>query len=240
MNSSLKDRFDERGYVRIDDALAPEGIAGLRRRMDGALAAAGPHPVVKLGDDAEAASLLAGPPLRAAFDALLGPGGWIPPDVLEDVRIKRPAQDRPDWWHVDVFERGPQTQDEDLMSWRAGPGCGGVGLLVLLLLSEVGPADGATALRVGSHGAVAKRLDSAGDEGLSLGELLDLGIDAETAHLPVELTTGPAGTAFLCHPLLVHTALAHTGERPSYWALPPIRRAPSSQAVRTLGSSACS
>jgi hypothetical protein len=181
---------------------------------------------VKLGDDAEGALLIATPPLRAAFDALLGPGRWAEPEVLEDLRVKFPGRPQPCWWHIDVFERGPQTVDEDLFSWRASSRCGGVGLLVVLLLSDAGPADSVTALRAGSHRAVARRLEAAGADGLSLGDLLALGIDEETAGAPVVMTTGDAGTAFLCHPMLVHAAMAHTGDAPSYWALPAIRRLP--------------
>jgi hypothetical protein len=225
MTTSLKDAFDTQGYVRIDGAVAPDRIGDLRRRMDEALAGREVRPTVKLGDDAEAAPLIVTAPLRAAFDALLGPGRWFEPAVLEDLRVKFPSAPGPHWWHIDVFERGPETNDEDALTWRAGPRCGGVGLLVLLLLSDVGPADGATAMRAGSHRAVARRLETAGDGGLSLGELLGLGIDAETADAPVELAAGPAGTAFLCHPMLVHAALSHTGASPSYWALPTIRRA---------------
>ena len=225
MAPSLKDTFDAQGYVRIDGAIEPDRLTDLRRRMDEALAGCEAGPTVKLGDDAEAAPLIVTAPLRAAFDALLGPGRWREPEGLEDLRVKLPSSPGPYWWHIDVFERGLETQDEDALSWRASPRCGGVGLLALLLLSDVGPADGATAMRVGSHRAVARRLGAAGDGGLSLGELLDLGIDAETADAPVHLAAGPAGTAFLCHPMLVHAALSHTGEGPSYWALQAIRLA---------------
>jgi hypothetical protein len=223
MAASLKDQFDIHGYVRVDGAVAPDLVGPLRRRMAETASEREARSTVKLGDDAEAASLLTTAPLRAAFDALLGPGGWVEPPVLEDLRVKFPAARQRTWWHVDVFERGPQTTDDDLLSWRASSRSGGVGLLVLLLLSDVGETDAATALRSGSHRAVAKHLDAAGDDGLSLGALLELGIDEETADAPVVLTTGPAGTAFLCHPMLVHAALSHTGAAPSYWALPPIR-----------------
>jgi hypothetical protein len=227
MAAALKEEFDRCGYVRIDGAVDARLAAGLRDRMAEASRGRQAGPTVKLGDDAAGAPLIMSPPLRAAFDALLGSGRWVKPDVLEDLRVKFPGPPRPGWWHIDVFERGPLTVDEDLFSWRASPGCGGVGLLVLLLLSDVGPADCATALRAGSHRAVARRLKAAGAAGLSLGELLALGIDAGTADAPVSLTTGPAGTAFLCHPMLVHAAMPHTGDAPSYWALPVIRLAPS-------------
>jgi Phytanoyl-CoA dioxygenase (PhyH) len=223
MAKSLKDEFVTRGYVRIDAAVAPDLLTDLRRRMNVAMATHERQATVKLGDDVQAAPLIVTAPLRVAFDALLGSGGWTEPEALEDLRVKLPSSSRPNWWHIDVFERGPETRDQDASTWRASPRCGGVGLLVLLLLSDVGPTDGATAVRAGSHHAIAKRLAAAGDDGLSLGDLLNGGIDAETADSPVVLTTGRAGTAFLCHPMLVHAALSNTGASPSYWALPPIR-----------------
>jgi len=36
------------------------------------------------------------------------------------------------------------------------------------------------------------------------------------------LATGAAGTVYLCHPLLVHSAQAHTGSRPKFMAQPPL------------------
>jgi hypothetical protein len=227
MAAALKDEFDRCGYVRIDGAVDASLAAALRHRMAEASRKREAASTVKLGDDAEGAPLITAPPLRAAFDALLGPGRWLEPEVLEDLRVKFPGPPRPGWWHIDVFERGPRTVDGDLSSWRASARCGGVGLLVVLLLSDVGPADSATALRAGSHRAVARRLDAAGADGLSLGELLEGGIDAETASAPVVFTTGAAGAAFLCHPMLVHAAMPHTGDAPSYWALPAIRLAQS-------------
>jgi hypothetical protein len=223
---SIKDEFESSGCVRVDAGIALNLLAGLRRRMDEALTGVERSATVKLGDDAQAAPLIATAPLCAAFDGLLGPDRWIRPAALEDLRVKFPARAQPASWHVDVFEQGPQTRDDDVLTWRASTRCGGVGLLVLLLLSDVGPDDAATAIRLGSHRAVAKHLSAAGAAGLSLDELLGLGIDAETESAPIILTTGAAGTAFLCHPLLVHTAQANTGAAPSYWALPPIRSQP--------------
>jgi hypothetical protein len=243
MAMSLKDEFDAKGYVRIDGALSPVQLADLRHRMDEALAGREIRSTMKLGDDREAADLVTTAPLRAAFNALLGSGSWLEPLVLEDLRIKFPAPPEPLWWHIDVFEHGVQTSDEDVLSWRASPRCGGVGLLVLLLLSDVSRTDAATAMRVGSHRTVARYLDAAGEDGLSLGELLDSGIDVETADASIDLTIGSAGTAFLCHPMLVHAALPHTGASQSYWALPAIRLAENepqhAMATQRSGSLGC-
>lgn len=223
MPSPLQTAFATDGYVRIERAVPLDLADSLRRRMAEAALTHAPRPTIKLGDDPQAAALLTSAPLQAAFDALLGPGAWIAPTALEDLRVKNPAPPQPPWWHIDVFERGPQTTDEDLLSWRASPRCGGVGLLVLLLLSDVTDTDAPTALRAGSHHAVARHLAATGDDGLALGDLLARGIAADTADAAVALTTGPAGAAYLCHPMLVHAALANTGDGPSYWALPAVR-----------------
>jgi len=93
--------------------------------------------------------------------------------------------------------------------------------LMLFLFSDVGDDDGPTRLRVGSHLDIARRLAPAGEAGLSLRELVADGIPA-TARRPEALATGPAGTVFLCHPLLVHAGQAHRGARPRFLAQPPL------------------
>jgi hypothetical protein len=36
------------------------------------------------------------------------------------------------------------------------------------------------------------------------------------------LAVGPAGTAYLCHPFLVHSAQPHRGTKPRFLAQPPL------------------
>jgi hypothetical protein len=94
-------------------------------------------------------------------------------------------------------------------------------LLMLFLFSDVGPDDAPTRIRAGSHRDIARRLDPAGEAGLTLRELAANGFD-ETANRPEVLATGRAGTVYLCHPFLVHAAQPHKGTRPRFMAQPPL------------------
>lgn len=81
--------------------------------------------------------------------------------------------------------------------------------------------DAPTRIRVGSHIDVAKRLAPHGDEGLSLRELAKDGF-SETDRRETAFATGPAGTVYLCHPLLVHAAQPHRGRTVRFMAQPPL------------------
>ncbi len=121
-------------------------------------------------------------------------------------------------WHIDVsfgFEK------PDFMSWRANVSSKGRALLMLFLFSDVGEDDAPTRIRAGSHIEMARRLEPAGDAGLTLGELAANGF-AETASCREVLATGAAGTVYLCHPFLVHAAQPHRGTRPRFMAQPPL------------------
>jgi hypothetical protein len=105
----------------------------------------------------------------------------------------------------------------DFMDWRVNVRSDGRALLVLMLFSEVGQEDAPTRLRLGSHRSVARRLLPRGLGGMSLRELAEDGFE-ETAGCEEVLATGPAGTAWLCHPFLVHAAQPHRGRRPRLMA----------------------
>ena len=92
---------------------------------------------------------------------------------------------------------------------------------MLLLFSDVGEEDAPTRIRLGSHLQVARLLAPAGEDGISF---LELGRAAEcaTAGMAETTATGTAGTAFLCHPFLVHAAQPHRGLTPRFLAQPPL------------------
>jgi hypothetical protein len=46
-----------------------------------------------------------------------------------------------------------------------------------------------------------------------------------TAERPEALATGEAGTVYLCHPFLVHSAQPHRGTTPRFMAQPPLHLA---------------
>ena len=107
------------------------------------------------------------------------------------------------------------------MDWRANVHSKGRALLMLFLFSDVGADDAPTRIRVGSHIDIARQLAPAGEAGLTLRELASDGF-ARSAHRWEELATGPAGTVYLCHPFLVHSAQKHHGKEPRFMAQPPL------------------
>ncbi|MGV2496727.1 phytanoyl-CoA dioxygenase family protein [Pelagerythrobacter aerophilus] len=216
------------GFIRIDrafsQAMAEEARAILWRDTG-----CDPHdrstwtrPVVRLGHYAQPPFRDAanGPALHAAFDALVGPGRWLPPMALGTfpVRFPSPEDSGDDGWHVDVSfgEENP-----DFMEWRVNIHSKGRALLMLFLFSDVGPEDAPTRIRAGSHIDVARRLAPAGEVGLTLRELAADGF-AASADRPEVLATGEAGTVYLCHPFLVHAAQRHRGTEPRFMAQPPL------------------
>lgn len=192
--------------------------------------------MIRLGNYADAPFREAAntPALHAAFDQLVGAGRWQRPGALGTFPVRFPSDADPGdvGWHIDVsFE----TDNPDFMSWRANVRSKGRALLMLFLFSDVGEEDAPTRIRIGSHLAIARELAPAGEEGLTLGALAANGF-AETADLPEALATGTAGTVYLCHPFLVHSAQPHHGTRPRFMAQPPllpaVRWTPSAPTLR--------
>ncbi len=222
------DRFVRDGFLRLDNAfpreLADEGRAILWR--DTGCAPDDPatwtRPVVRLGhyDQPPFREAANTPVLHAAFDALVGDGRWRPCGGLGTFPVRFPSPDDPGdaGWHIDVSFG---TESPDFLRWRANIFSRGRALLMLFLFSDVGEDDAPTRIRVGSHRDIARQLAPAGEEGLTLGELAADGF-AGSAHRPVALATGPAGTVYLCHPFLAHAAQPHRGTTPRFMAQPPL------------------
>ena len=102
------------------------------------------------------------------------------------------------------------------MSWRINIHSKGRALLMLFLFSDVSDEDAPTRMRIGSHFDIARQLAPAGEQGLSLRELAANGFE-ESAGRSEALATGRAGTVYLCHPFLVHSAQPHRGRQPGSW-----------------------
>lgn len=227
LTSSDVRRFIDDGYIRVESVFS-EAIA--KRCRDELWADMGlspdepdkwSRPVIRLGYKytqpfQEAANT---PALHAAYDALVGKGRWIAPRGLGTFPIRFPSPEDPgdDGWHVDVSF----GDAADFMEWRANVKSSGRALLMLLLLSDVGPDDAPTRIRKGSHAVIARELMPYGEAGATLRQISAAGY-ASTAHCEVELATGPAGTVFLCHPFLVHAAQPHRGKQPRFMAQPPL------------------
>jgi hypothetical protein len=87
---------------------------------------------------------------------------------------------------------------------------------MLFLFSDVTENDAPTQIRVGSHLRVPRLLHPAGEEGLSFMKVSAAA--SEATHGMQETTaTGIAGTVYLCHPFLVHSAQPTEGKRRALW-----------------------
>lgn len=227
LSSAQIEQFVVDGFVRIEEAF-PRSLADACRqilwRATGCLEdqpSTWTRPVVRIGEIPhplfrEAANT---PRLHAAFDALVGPGRWLPRGSLGTFPIRFPSQEDPGdcGWHIDAsfgYEGEP-----DFMKWRANVASKGRALLMLFLFSDTELEDAPTRIRVGSHCTVARLLAPHGEQGLTLGELADTDL---AASAPEAVATGPAGTVYLCHPFLVHAAQRHRGRSPRFLAQPPL------------------
>lgn len=238
------ERFIVDGAVRLDHAFSAELAAQAREILWRDLPGLDPHdattwtrPVVRLGHYTQAPFVQAAntPALHAAFDQLIGPGRWRPCQAMGTFPVRFPSsEDAGDTgWHIDPgFNHG----EPDFMKWRSNVHAEGRPLLLLFLFSDVGERDAPTRLRLGSHRDIARRLAPAGAAGLTLAELAaqNFALDEPRRELPA---TGPAGTVYLCHPLLVHAAQAHRGREPRFLAQPTLPFAPGER-LRLAGGEA--
>jgi len=228
LNGTRIETFINQGFVRIDGAVSRSALKAAQEilwrdlSVDPDDAASWRQPMIRLGQYGqppfrEAAN---GPLLHSAFDQLVGPGRWLPLQALGTFVARFPSPEDPGdtGWHVDVSFG---WEDPDFMNWRANIFSKARALLVLFLFTDVGEDDAPTKLRAGSHIDIARQLAPAGEAGLTLGELAVDGF-AGSAHRPELLATGPAGTVYLCHPFLVHSAQPHHGTRPRIIAQPPL------------------
>jgi hypothetical protein len=224
-------QFIKEGFVRIEQAfpreLADEGRAILWK--DTGCNPDDPttwtRPVVRLGEYdqrpfREAANT---PVLRDAFDELVGKGRWVRRGGLGTFPVRFPSSDDPGdtGWHVDASFSGKRSDPSNYLSWHINVHSRGRALLMLFLFSDVGDADAPTRIRVGSHLDVARLLEPAGEDGMSV---LDLAAASEraTTERREALATGAAGTVYLCHPFLLHAGQPHRGVVPRFMAQPPL------------------
>lgn len=221
------EKFIEDGYLCIENAF-PRSIAEEVRKIlwtqTGCSAtdrATWIKPVIRLGMYSERPFLQAcnSSILHEAFDALVGKNRWQPIESMGTFPIRFPsdAQLEDDGWHIDMSFG---TENPDFMGWRANFRSKGRALLLLFLFSDVGVNDAPTKIRVGSHLDIARILKSAGEAGMTLGQLVTE-FD-KTAHCKEAYAIGAAGTVYLCHPFLVHAAQKHRGNEPKFMAQPPL------------------
>lgn len=224
---ALEQRFLDDGFVHLEHAFTRELADQCRDvlwRDSGCArddASTWTRPVVRLGDYAQAPFRDAAntPALHAAFDALVGPDRWAPRTSLGTFPIRFPSDQDPGdaGWHADA---GFYGEDGSL---RLNLSSKGRALLMLFLFSDVGDDDAPTRIKVGSHLAVPRLLEPAGEAGLTYVELAQR-FDPDLDY-PIALATGEAGDVYLCHPFLVHAAQRHRGVRPKFMAQPPLQPA---------------
>ncbi|MFG1709278.1 phytanoyl-CoA dioxygenase [Nonomuraea sp. M3C6] len=150
--------------------------------------------------------------LRAALDAVAGAGGWVPRGSLGNIPVRfprvPPADDR--GWHIDASTARPDG--------TFGASGRPQALLLLVLLSDVGPDDAPTRVRAGSQRDVAPLLDERVLDVMRLGPLFD----GAGRDRPVALATGVPGDAYVVHPFTVHAAQEHRGGEPRFMAQMPV------------------
>jgi hypothetical protein len=229
LNAEQLSQFATAGYIRIDNAFPRELAEQARAILWHDLKRMQPHdpstwtqPVVRLGMYSQAPFVQAAntPVLHGAFDQLVGAGNWLPCMSMGTFPVRFPSGDDPGdiGWHIDVSFG---TEAPDFMDWRANVFSKGRALLMLFLFSDVGEDDAPTRIRIGSHHDMARLLAPAGEEGLTLREMVASDFGGSGSR-PEALATGPAGTVYLCHPFLVHSAQPHRGVNPRFMAQPPL------------------
>jgi hypothetical protein len=228
-------RFVEDGFVRIDGAfpreIADTGLSALWRATgcDPHDPATWTRPVIRVGpvDDERGTQPLSfreaanTPALYDAFDKLVGTGRWARRPNVGSFVVRFPSQTDPGdlGWHVDLSYPGETGDPEgrDYSAWRVNITSRDRALLMLFLFSDVSEDDAPTRIRVGSHFDMARLLAPAGETGMAHLQLADVGAERE-----VVLATGEAGTVYLCHPFLIHSAQKHRGATPRFISQPPL------------------
>ncbi|CAN5125901.1 phytanoyl-CoA dioxygenase family protein [soil metagenome] len=208
------------GYVKIEQA-APRDVAEQARALLWQQLGLSPEdpdgwsaPVLWTADLTGAGpfgEIVRSAKLVAALDHICGADGWMPRGSLGNivVRFPRPPVIDDRGWHIDA-----NTMLADgswMVSGRPQT------MLLLTLLSQVGPDDAPTRIRVGSHHDVAT----------VLGEPLDPMVAGPvvaqvSAGRPVVHATGAPGDMYLVHPFTVHAADEHRGVTPRFMAQAPI------------------
>jgi hypothetical protein len=156
--------------------------------------------------------------LTEAVGNLLDGEDWQPRDDLGLFVVRFPSLEDPGdtGWHIDGSFDGPDTTGST--TWCVNSRSRGRGLLLLALLTDIGPDDAPTRMFVGSHRLMPELLAPFGADGV-------MGLDAPlpAPHGEIALATGAAGDVYLCHPFLVHAASwPHRGTGPRILAQPAI------------------
>ncbi|MBB2909169.1 hypothetical protein FHS43_000415 [Streptosporangium becharense] len=215
------DRFVADGFVKLEAAVPREtgdAARALLWRQIG-LSPQDPagwkEPVVWAADltgEGPLGEIMRSRRLAGALDEICGSGGWAPRGALGMVPVRfprlPPADDR--GWHIDA--NAAQPDGSYLCSGRPET------MLLLVLLSDVGPDDAPTRIRVGSHRDAAAVLTGRALDPFEAGPL----VDAASSHRPLAYATGRPGDMYLVHPFTVHAADEHRGTEPRFMSQGPV------------------
>lgn len=229
LSPSEIEQFVTDGFVKLEDAFSSETAAACREILwrDLGLSPDRPEdwnePVMRLGMYGQPPfrAALGSPRLHGAIDQLAGAGRWFAPDALGSMVVRFPVgKPWDDGWHLDAsFPPPDDPTSHNYFKWRVNYRSRMRSMLLLFLLSDCGPDDAPTRVRVGSHLPMARQLLAHGEAGISLEDLAQEGF-ASSDHCDVALATGDAGTVWVLHPLMVHAAQAHHGRKPRFLAQP--------------------
>ncbi|AKS35750.1 hypothetical protein [Mycolicibacterium goodii] len=231
------EEFMRDGFVKLEQAVDVEVADAAREllweRMG--ISPDGPwtEPVVWTNDytgGGPFSALTTSPVLIDALDQLCGPDGWVRRFGLGNIPVRFPVRPAADdrGWHIDA--NTPLTPDSWAVTGRPHT------MLLLTLLSEVGPDDAPTRIRVGSHRDVAAALGPGSAGSVASGDLINSVasgdpidffasgalVDRASAGRPVQFATGRPGDMYLVHPFTAHAADEHRGTRPRFMAQTPI------------------
>ncbi|MBU8830433.1 phytanoyl-CoA dioxygenase family protein [Mycolicibacterium goodii] len=216
----LIEEFMRDGFVKLEHTVDIEVADAARDLLWERLGLSpdGPwtEPVVWTGDftgTGPFSQLTRSPVLTDALDRLCGRDGWVRRFALGNIPVRFPVRPGADdrGWHIDA--NTPVTADSWAVTGRPHT------MLLLTLLSEVGPDDAPTRIRVGSHRDVAGVLGPDDPVDFVASGAL---VDRASAGRPVARATGRPGDMYLVHPFTVHAADEHRGTRPRFMAQTPI------------------
>ena len=222
------EQFILNGFVRMDNVFSTETAAAALDilwndlpcdRLD---PATWTEPVIRLGMYTQQPFVesVNTPVLHASFNQLVGIKRWIPCRSVGTFPVRFPSDKLPNDTGKHVDASFPGDDPADYFKWRINVKSKGRALLMLVLYSDVSESDAPTIIYKSSHLDVAKLLYPEGASGLSFIELANR-LD-ELPGREVVYATGKAGTIYLCHPFLAHSAQAHNGNTPKFMAQPPL------------------
>ncbi|MFD2203870.1 phytanoyl-CoA dioxygenase [Shivajiella indica] len=217
-----------KGFVRLDNSFSKEiadaalDILWNHLPCDRSNPSTWIEPVIRLGmyTNEPFVNSVNTPKLHNAFDQLIGKYKWIPCRNVGTFPVRFPSDQQPNDTGKHVDASFPGNDPNNYFEWRVNVKSKGRALLMLILYSDVSENDAPTVIYEGSHIDVARLLSKEGDLGLSFMELA--GKLEELPKRKEVFATGKAGTVYLCHPLLVHSAQPHRGSTPKFMAQPTL------------------